>query len=522
MKFWPSSGSKSLRLMRSAKPPTAIAFVITLTVIAIGVILDQRYTEGFRTDLRVTTERVAGLLARRFVTRVETDISTASHLVHSLREDAEGSADVFEHYVDKEFVDNTHFSGVAIAPDFELAQLITRDGITGGASGKVGRIDLSRLASDLTSVGGRNRVSLLSGTQEGHLTLIVPVSKEEDGTDLWGAIAVLIDKQDLMEASGVTFAPVTAKTEPDQSRLAERRVAGRGQAGIFRLLRQRLHRGPVSDEMDGAGRWRQLDAARRPRSGWNIVPPNQIGFRLALVLAGLAIIVPIFVATSLISERNRNIDALKVRELNLMELSQRFNLAMEASNIGIWEVTGNSLFWDNRAAGLHDKPAAGEGNRLYDWLGSIYPPDRTAAEAHFVNCASSNSPCSETYRVQLPDGTLRYLRSAGANYRNADGTLRTTGIVWDVTGDVVMTQTLRNAKENTDIKNAGWSSRSMNCRTGNRTWKTCRNAWTLHSIPIIAASGKPISATTAPCGTSGCTSFTGFLTGACAPAARTG
>ncbi len=457
MKFWPSSGSKSLRFARSTKTPTTIAFVITLAVISIGVIIDQRYTEGFRSDLRATTEKVGGLLARRLIVRVETDIAATDHLVHVLRDDFSGSADTFKRHVEKQLGEVTHFSGVAVAPNFELAQVITRDGIVGGGAGKIGKIDLLRLANDLKSVSGRNRVSLLSGTQEGDLTLVVPVSKEEDGGDLWGAIAVLIDKQGLMEASGVTFSPAAAR-KPNLINLDWLNVVlrddDRPQYFAFFGNDSIENQSPMkwTVPINGAN-WTLLAA---PRSGWDIVPPNQLGFRLAIVLAALGVIVPIFIATSLISERNRNIEALKARELNLIELSQRFNLAMEASNIGIWEVTGNgnSLFWDKRAAGLHDKPAASEGNRLYDWLGSIYPPDRTAAETHFADCASCNTPCSETYRVQLPDGTLRYLKSAGANYRNADGTLRTTGIVWDVTGDVVMTQTLRNAKENTDIKNA--------------------------------------------------------------------
>ncbi|CDZ65605.1 PAS domain S-box/diguanylate cyclase (GGDEF) domain-containing protein [Neorhizobium galegae bv. orientalis] len=456
VKFWPSSGSKSLRLARSTKTPTAVAFVIALTVISTGVIVDQRYTESFRSELRARTGTVADLLARRLIARVETDTAAAGHLAHALREDAEGSVDGFKHYVDKGLGEAAHFAGIAVAPNFEFPQVITRDGIAGGTS-KIGKIDIPRLADDLKSVSGRNRVSLLSGSQEGHLTLVVPVPKEEDGTDLWGAIAVLIDKQGLMEASGVTFSPATA-TKPNLINIEWLNVvlrdADRPEYFAFFGNDSIEDQSPMKWAVPiGGANWTLLAA---PRSGWDIVPPNQLGIRLALVIAALAVIVPIFIATSLISERNRNIDALKARELNLIELSQRFNLAMEASNIGIWEVTGNSnsLFWDNRAAGLHDKPAASEGNRLYDWLGSIYPPDRTAAETHFVDCASSNTPCSETYRVQLPDGTLRYLRSAGANYRNADGTLRTTGIVWDVTGDVVMTQTLRNAKENTDIKNA--------------------------------------------------------------------
>jgi diguanylate cyclase (GGDEF)-like protein len=457
VKLWPSSGSKSLRLLRSTKTPTAFAFVITLTVIAIGVIVDQRHIQGFRSELRATTERVGGMLVRRLVGRIETDISTSGHLVHVLREDALDSPHVFEHYANREFGEATHFSGVAVAPNFELDHLITRDRVVSGASGTIDGIDLARLANDLKSVSGRNRVSLLSGTQEGHLVLVAPVPKEEGGTDLWGAIAVLIDKQDLMEASGVTFSSATAKKTNlinlDWLNVVLRDV-DRPEYFAFFGNDSIEEQSPMKWTVPVKGaNWTLLAA---PRSGWDVMPPDYLQFRLLIALVGLAVIVPVFIATSLISERNRNINVLKARELNLIELSQRFNLAMEASNIGIWEVTGNSnsLFWDNRAAGLHDKPAASEGNRLYDWLGSIYPPDRTAAEKHFVNCASSNTPDSETYRVQLPDGTLRYLRSAGANYRNADGSLRTTGIVWDVTGDMVMTQTLRNAKDNTDIKNA--------------------------------------------------------------------
>ena len=45
-----------------------------------------------------------------------------------------------------------------------------RDGIADGTPSKVGKIDIPRLARDLKSVSGRNRVSLLSGSQEEHLT----------------------------------------------------------------------------------------------------------------------------------------------------------------------------------------------------------------------------------------------------------------------------------------------------------------------------------------------------------------
>jgi diguanylate cyclase (GGDEF)-like protein len=446
-----------LRLFRHPKAPAAIALVIALMVIAIAVMIDGRHTEGYRTELRGTTERTAGLLAQRFASQAETDILAADHLVHVLREDANGSVERFQHYINNAFKNGRHFFAVAVAPNFELSQVITRDGIVSGTSGRIGNVDLARLANGLKSVDGRGRLSFLSGTQEDHLTLVMPVPKTEEGGGLWGAIAILIEERGFIEASGVTFSPnpvaQTNLINLDWLNVVLRDADKPEYLAFY---------GDDSIEGQSPMKWAiPLKGANwtmlaTPHSGWNITPPNQSRFRLGIALAVCMVIVPIFVAASLISERNRHIAILKARELNLMELSQRFQLAMEASNIGIWEVAGESheLFWDDRAAQLHGRAPAGKSTRLNDWLSSVHQDDRAAAEKHFFNCTFSNSPCNETYRIELADGTVRYLRSAGANYRNADGTHRTTGIVWDVTADTVMTQTLRSAKENTDIKNA--------------------------------------------------------------------
>jgi len=437
--------------------PATIAIVIAILVIAIGVVLDRRNTEDYRAGLRTTTERMAGLLSRRIISRIDSDIVTGEHLAHALRDDAQGVPEVFQGYVEKEFKDDPHFFAIAIAPNFELQDVVTRDGIRKGTSGTIGNVDLGRLANDLKSSKSLKQPKLVSGTQENHVTLIMPVANDDHGNGSWGAIAILIDERGLMEPSGATFTPQIAANQNflDLNWLQiTLRDSERPEFFAFYGDDAIEQQAPMQWSVTPKGAdWTLLAA---PRAGWDVTPPDQLKFRLGLALAALAIIVPIFVATSLIAERNRNIAALKAREGTLLELSQRFNLAMEASNMGIWEVTGehHHLFWDKRAAGLHAKAPRGNSNRLSDWLESIYPDDRAAAEKHVLDCTSSNAPCSEIYRVRLPDGTLRYLRSAGANYRNPDGTIRATGIVWDATADMVMTQTLRNAKETTDIKNA--------------------------------------------------------------------
>ncbi|MBW6420997.1 EAL domain-containing protein [Rhizobium sp. XQZ8] len=437
--------------------PTLIAVVIAILVIAIGVILDRRNTAEYRTEMRATTERMAGLLSRRIISRIDADIVAGQHLAHVLRDDAEDVSAAFKGFVDKEFRNDQHFFAVAIAPDFGLREILTRDGIRKSITGTIGNVDLGRLANDLKSSKGITGPKLVSGTQEDQVTLIIPVAADDDGNGSWGAIAILIDERGLTETPATAFAPQIAANQNylDLNWLQiTLRDAERPEFLAFYGDDKIEQQSPMQWSLAPKGaRWTLLAA---PRSGWDVTPPNQWSFRLGLALVALAVIVPIFVATSLISERNRNIAALKAREANLLELSQRFNLAMEASNMGIWEVTGDHhhLFWDKRAAGLHSKTPRGDSNRMNDWLDSVYREDRAAAEKHILDCTSSNTPCSAIYRVRLSDGTLRHLRSAGANYRNSDGTIRATGIVWDATADMVMTQTLRDAKDTTDIKNA--------------------------------------------------------------------
>ncbi|MCK8780647.1 EAL domain-containing protein [Rhizobium sp. NTR19] len=449
------SALTSLRLLRRANAPTVIAALITLVVVSIGVIIDRNHTENYRGEVRVTTERVVGLLIRRIASRLDSDMAAADHLVHTFHFDAE-STEAFKAAAKRTLADYPHFHGIAIAPDFQLAGTVTRDGMHHAALGAADKINLGQLAKDLASVRGTSAMSVLTGTQEDYVTLVVPVHEDDATAKPKGAIAILIDKLALLEPSGVAF----QLQEKENRALIDRSwlnvtLRDAAKPGFFAFYGEDTieAQDPMLWPLGFRGVNWTLFAA--PRAGWDVMPPDRWTFRLLVSMAGLAIIVPVLITTSLVTERNKNIAALKLRKANLLELSQRFSLAMEASNIGIWEITGeDQLFWDKRAASLLGKSSGEASHPLSDWISSVCPEDQAAVEMHFHNCTRSSAPCTEVYRIQQPDGTFRHLRSAGASYRNADGTRRTTGIVWDVTADVVMTQTLRSSKENAEIKNA--------------------------------------------------------------------
>ena len=466
--------------------------MIALMVIAIAIIIDGRHTESYRTELRGTTERTAALLAQRFSSQAETDILAADHLVHVLQEDAQGSIERFQHYIDNAFKKGRHFFAVAVAPNFELTQVITREGIVNGASGKIGSVDLSRLASSLKSVDGRGRLSFLSGIQDDHLTLVMPVPKSEDGGGLWGAIAILIEEKGFIEASGVTFSPnPVARTNLLNLDWLNVVLRDADRPEYFAFYGDDSIEGQSPMEwaipLKGAN-WTMLAS---PHSGWDITPPNQSRFRLGIALAVGMVIVPIFIAASLISERNRHIAILKARELNLTELSQRlrsakentdiknaelelaldelsnreqeleelstrFDLALASYNCGIWEsdpVTQTEI-WDARMCQLHSIPYTDGIIHRDQWINLLHPDDRELAKQETHHLSEGLQPPPLVARVLQPDGSSRYIRSIGKLHVTRDGARKMVGIAFDVTQDAILTQQLKAAKDEADAKNA--------------------------------------------------------------------
>ncbi|TPP12034.1 EAL domain-containing protein [Rhizobium glycinendophyticum] len=193
-----------------------------------------------------------------------------------------------------------------------------------------------------------------------------------------------------------------------------------------------------------------------PEEGWDAAMNRLLPSRLLLTAGIAAMMISILLAIVLLRERNLNIQRLRAREERLLELSQRFQLALETSNIGIWEIdeATHSLLWDKRTAGLHGLPESldEEEDRLADWYGAIQPEDLCRAEQLYFDSviARTTDSWDIVYRLPLADDSFRYLRSVGA--RTIDG--RITGIVCDITTDTLLTQSLSRAKENSDIKNA--------------------------------------------------------------------
>src|SRR6185436_6974002 len=123
-----------------------------------------------------------------------------------------------------------------------------------------------------------------------------------------------------------------------------------------------------------SGSW-QIAAV--PKSGWDVTPPNSWMLRLLILVAGGLIMVPTIMTGRLIDERLKSISEAKRREVELERLSHRLGLALDSSQIGVWELNteNNDLLWDDRMNELYGYPADGGRRDYTHWERSIHPDD---------------------------------------------------------------------------------------------------------------------------------------------------
>ena len=208
----------------------------------------------------------------------------------------------------------------------------------------------------------------------------------------------------------------------------------------------------LADVILPSGSWR---IAAIPKGGWDVTPANVWMLRLFIVMAGALIMVPTVMTGRLIEERLANIGELRRREIELERLSRRLGLALDSSQIGVWELNTetNDLLWDDRMNDLYGLPADG-GRRSYaDWERAIHPQDLARVLRDFPTAAAAGTSFQTQYRLLLPDGKIRHVRESAKIYQDPGGPVRIVGVNWDVTDDVALNESLKQANMLTEARN---------------------------------------------------------------------
>jgi diguanylate cyclase (GGDEF)-like protein/PAS domain S-box-containing protein len=451
-------------VFRNSFQSLLISSLVALVVVIVGVALDRQNSSAYQREMQIRTENEANLIRSRIAAQIGLNVTLARDLANFLSVADKIEPSAVQQHINTMLVQNMQVASIEVAPAFKVASIYPSN----SDQERIGRdlreqmpIFSSNAHAAQSDSAARFYGPIVMSNGRPAFAILFPVFiNKDDRQQLWGGVQIMVDASRFYEQTGLRAARNSQNVEKyphlDHLSLAVRDLSSSAGNAMVPFFGERsvFRRDPVQRTVGfPGGRWELVVV---PRAGWNAPPPNQIAFRLIMIASGCVIVLPILLSSLLLVERNRNVNELEAREAKLLEISQRLNLALESSEIGIWELQehGSVIYWDAQAATLHGRPTQQGRHHLYDWFDAVHEDDRDTAEVHVFNCNCAGASHGTQYRVIREDGSIHYLRSVGAYYEDASGAHKTIGIVWDVTSDAMLTETLRDAKEISDIKNA--------------------------------------------------------------------
>ena len=429
---------------RSIILPVLLALAVMLVA---AIFLDRQNQQIAENRLRTDTLHQASVIRAKLEGHITGNIQLVKGLVSVISTEPDMDQERYQALVSNIFEEDSQLRSIAAAPDLVIAMTYPLEG------------NRAVIGVDYRNVPAQWR-AIEQTLQTGQLSIAGPVDLVQGGRGLigrfpvylgegpdrrfWGIVSAVLDLDRLYRDSGL-FDPSLGLD------ISITGVDGTGEHGERFFGPDLTKAQPVTvDVVLPSGTW-QIAAV--PKTGWSADPLSTWSLRGAIVLAGALILFPIFVTSRMIRERHEHIHELHSRESELARLSRRLNLALDVSKIGVWELdmSTNQESWDERNHEILGLPG-GTARNHEQWLQAVHPDDREQTERIFREMIASGHYESE-YRVLLPDGAIRFVRSVAALYSEPGQPDRVVGINWDVTRDVELNADLRRAKQQAEARN---------------------------------------------------------------------
>ncbi len=438
--------------------PAAIAGVVILTA---GIFYERQNERIYRNELQTHVSGDLALVGARLQSEVNSNVAALRSVANMFAVAPEQASLQFNVFARKLILQNNHFRRIGAAPDGIVAQAFPLYGNQRYLGTDFNRFPSFRRAAQADRSRGRplmfGPVQFARGGPGFHL--FMPVFTTTDARHyFWGYIDGVIDARQLFIDAGLLgpgpHAQHDSRGHQVDIQLAIRDVSVAdnivdpffGAAEVFES-------DPVVQVIDfPGGRW---ELAAVPRQGWEHPPENLSQIRMFTLAAALVVIMPILLTGGLVSERQRNIARLRAREQQVQSLSQRLDIALDASKIGIWEFdfATSERNWDQQMHRLHGFPENETPNDEL-WRAALHPDDVASAKAAMDVIRAGGNDYKSQYRIHMPDGSWHHIRNVGSRLIGPNGEEKLTGISWDVTEDVLLNEALRSAKERTETQNA--------------------------------------------------------------------
>jgi diguanylate cyclase (GGDEF)-like protein len=426
----------------SANLPAAIA-IFVLAICAVFV--DQQNRKVSDQLMRADVLAKVNIIRAKLEGNINSNLQLVQGLVSTIVTEPYMGQRRFSSLAANLFKQNSQLRNIAGAPDLVISLMYPIEGNEKAIGLDYRKNEAQRAAAlrarDRRELVLAGPVDLAQGGRGfiGRIPVFVPSAG--GGDRFWGIVSAVIDVDRLYAASGLTDPDldiVVALTGKDA-------LGGRGQR--FFGGADIIAGNPVTAEVQlPFGSW---EMAAIPKGGWPTVPKNEAALRATMALAGLLVVLPILIAGWLFGERQKNYAELR-------RLSQRLELALDASGIGVWEhdLATSQLVWDDRVNEIYGKPADGQPRGYDDWALTIHPDDLERARNDFDTAAATRGRYSSQYRLLLPDGTIRHVRTRANFLQGVGDTPKMIGAEWDVTSDVLLNQNLLRERQLSESRNA--------------------------------------------------------------------
>ncbi len=123
-------------------------------------------------------------------------------------------------------------------------------------------------------------------------------------------------------------------------------------------------------------------------------------------------------------------------ETALQRLLERFDMATQAANLGVWEldIKNNLMVWDNRMYELYGLKKEDFAETYEAWIKRLHPDDVAGVRDEIRQALRDEKRYNSEFRVICPNGAIKNLRAYGQVTKDASGRpVRVTGINYDVT-----------------------------------------------------------------------------------------
>lgn len=388
-----------------------------------------------------TTHDLAGL-AGRLQSDIIGNIKLAGGLAATIAVEPAIDQQHFSAIAAKLFETNSQLRGLSAAPDLVIRFVYPFES-NRAALGHDFRTDAEQRRSvfrarDSRSVVLNGPVRLVQGGTA--LIARLPVfTRDETGAEaFWGTVSAAMDLEKLYASSGLSDPQLALDVAITCSGPDKPDVTFYGNPAI-------LDRDPVTFPIAiGDANW---VLAAVPRHGWQVPATGQSSSHLAMIVLGFFVVAPLLWAGRLAQLRQDGMEALKDRESRLSEVSSRLQLALDASQIGVWEyvLDTGEIICDARIRQFYNVDPERGACDVSDWHNALHPDDSEEVRRRLHEALKTETGYHSEFRLLTPDGGTRHIRACCMFYRDAKGRKRVVGANWDVTQDLLIQAELRSA-----------------------------------------------------------------------------